>query len=114
VAVLVLALAGLLALLGATSSAVAAVAVARQRAAAVADLAALAAAQRALEGESVACASASRTAAADGAAVLRCALDGEVAEVLAQVRPPGLLGRLGAATSRARAGPAHPLRVGTR
>lgn len=112
-AVLVLTLATLVALLGATASALAAVAVARQRAAAVADLAALAAAQHALEGQATACGWASRTAAADGGTIVRCTLDGDVAEVVAQVRPPGRLGQLGAATSRARAGPADLLPAGT-
>jgi secretion/DNA translocation related TadE-like protein len=105
-AVLVLSMAALLALVGATAAALIAVAVARQRAAAVADLAALAAAQRALAGAEVACGWAARTAAADGGRLLGCRLDGDVADVTVEVRPPGPLGRLGAATSRARAGPA--------
>lgn len=105
-AVLVLAVAALLTLVGGTASAVAAVAVARQRAAAVADLAALAAAQHALQGRGVACAWAARVAAADGGTLLDCTLTGDVVAVTAQVRPPGPLGRLGSATSRARAGPA--------
>jgi secretion/DNA translocation related TadE-like protein len=95
-----------LALLGATGSALAAVAVARQRAAAVADLAALAAAQRALDGPAAACARAAQLAAADGARLLRCTLTGDVATVVAQVTPPGPIGRIGSATARARAGPA--------
>jgi secretion/DNA translocation related TadE-like protein len=104
-AVLVLAMAAVLVLAGATVTAVAAVAVARQRAATVADLAALAAAQRALEGQVDACTRAARTAAANGARLTSCRLDGDVAEVVAEVRPPGRLGELGAARSRARAGP---------
>ncbi len=112
-AVLVLALAGLLALLGATTAAVAAVAVARQRAAAVADLAALAGAQHALEGQAVACGWAHRVAA-EGAATLRsCRLDGDVVQVVSLVRPPGPLGRLGSATAQARAGPAGARSAGT-
>lgn len=103
--VLVLIVAGLVALAGSTATALAAVAVARQRAAAVADLAALAAAQHALEGEAVACAWAARTAAADGGTLRRCLLAGDVADVVAEVRPPGPLGELGSATARARAGP---------
>lgn len=106
VAVLVLALAGVLALLGATGSALAAVAVARQRAATVADLAALAVAQRALDGPAVACARAAQLAAADGARLLRCTLTGDVAAVVVQVTPPGPIGRVGSATARAQAGPA--------
>lgn len=108
VAVLVLGLAAVLALIGATAAAVAAVAVARQRAAAVADLAALAGAQHALEGATGACAWAARIAAADGAVLRSCSLDGDVLRVVAEVRPAGPLGRLGSATSRARAGPAFP------
>lgn len=105
-AVLVLALAGLLSLLGAATSAVAAVGVARQRAAAVADLAALAAAAHVLEGAPVACGRAHRLAAQDAASLRSCRVQGDVVEVVSEVRPPGPLGRLGAATGRARAGPA--------
>lgn len=104
-AVLVLAMAALLALVASTAAALIAVAVARQRAAAVADLAALAAAQHALEGPVVACGWAGRTTAADAGRLLSCRLYGDVADVTVEVRPPGPLGRLGAATSRARAGP---------
>lgn len=109
-AVLVLACAGVLVLLSLTAGAVAAVAVARQRAASVADLAALAAAGRALDGERAACARAGVVAALSGATVTSCRVDGDVAELVVQVRPPGRLGELGAATGRARAGPAaaHP------
>lgn len=107
-AVLVLALAAVLTLAGATASSVAAVAVARQRAAAAADLAALAAAQRALQGRTAACRSAAMIAAANGARLLRCHLDGDVVEVAVDLRPPGLLGRFGVATSSARAGPGVP------
>lgn len=105
-AVLVLGLAALLALVAATAAALTAVGVARQRAAAVADLAALAAAQHALDGPAVACGWAGRTTAVDAGRLLRCRLDGDVAEVWVEIRPPGPLGRLGTATSRARAGPA--------
>ena len=104
-AVLVLAVAALLVLVAATSAAVIAVAVARQRAAAVADLAALAAAQHALRGQTAACSWAARTARADGGRIRSCVLLGDVAEVVAEVRPPGAIGRLGVAVSRARAGP---------
>ena len=112
-AVLVLALAGLLALLGAATSAVAAVGVARQRAAAVADLAALAGAAHALEGEAAACGWARRLAAEDAASLRSCRLQGDVAEVVSEVRPPGPLGRFGTATARARAGPADLPAEGT-
>lgn len=105
-AVLVLGMAALLALLSSTAAALIAVAVARQRAATVADLAALAAAQHALEGSASACGWAGHTTAADAGRLVSCRLDGDVAEVTVEVRPPGPLGRIGAATSRARAGPA--------
>ncbi|MFE0650211.1 Rv3654c family TadE-like protein [Streptomyces sp. NPDC059534] len=58
---------------------------ARHRAGGAADLAALAAADRALWGESEACAAASRVAGAQGAELVGCALRGEVAEVTARV-----------------------------
>ena len=103
---LVLCVAALLLLVAMTAACLGAVAVARQRAAAVADLAALAAAQHALEGEAAACSWAAHTAGADGGRLRGCVLRGDVAEVVAEVRPPGPLGRLGAAASRARAGPA--------
>lgn len=107
--VLVLSVTALLLLVAMTAAAVAAVAVARQRAAAVADLAALAAAQHALDGQPAACSWAARTAAADGGRLRSCLLDGDVADVVAEVRPAGPLGRLGVAVSRARAGPAGGL-----
>ncbi|WP_343242225.1 Rv3654c family TadE-like protein [Streptomyces sp. SID9727] len=58
----------------------------RHRAGAAADLAALAAADRALEGVEPACASAEEVARAQGAEVVRCAVLGEVADVTARVR----------------------------
>lgn len=59
------------------------VVVARHRAGAAADLAALAAADLALEGAGPACAVAARVARAQGAALVRCAVDGEIADVTA-------------------------------
>ncbi|MEU9994330.1 Rv3654c family TadE-like protein [Streptomyces sp. NPDC050848] len=73
---------------------------ARHRAGGAADLAALAAADRALWGEETACAAAARVADAQGAAVLRCSVRGDVADVTAAVR----LGPYAPAV-RARAGP---------
>ncbi|WP_079041917.1 Rv3654c family TadE-like protein [Streptomyces aureus] len=58
---------------------------ARHRAGGAADLAALAAADRALWGEAEACAAASRVAAAQGAELVGCAVRGELAEVTARV-----------------------------
>ncbi|MFI9580270.1 Rv3654c family TadE-like protein [Streptomyces sp. NPDC052236] len=74
--------------------------VARHRAGSAADLAALAAADHALWGTATACAKAAEVAGAQGAAVLRCAVRGEIAEVTAQARF-GLY----APTVRSRAGP---------
>ncbi|WP_245727563.1 Rv3654c family TadE-like protein [Streptomyces vietnamensis] len=58
---------------------------ARHRAGGAADLAALAAADRALWGEAEACAAASRVAAAQGAELARCAVRDGIAEVTARV-----------------------------
>ncbi|MFJ5138087.1 Rv3654c family TadE-like protein [Streptomyces sp. NPDC088707] len=58
---------------------------ARHRAGGAADLAALAAADRALWGEAEACAAAVRVAAAQGAELVGCAVRGELAEVTARV-----------------------------
>ncbi|MFG2899565.1 Rv3654c family TadE-like protein [Streptomyces zaomyceticus] len=76
---------------------------ARHRAGGAADLAALAAADRALWGEAEACAVASRVASAQGAELVGCAVRGELAEVTARVvrgpyRPE----------VRSRAGPPEP------
>ncbi|MFF8610244.1 Rv3654c family TadE-like protein [Streptomyces sp. NPDC015346] len=76
---------------------------ARHRAGGAADLAALAAADRALWGERGACEAAARVAGAQGAVLVRCSVRGDVADVTAAVtlgpyRP----------VVRARAGPAGP------
>lgn len=76
---------------------------ARHRAGGAADLAALAAADRALEGAVVACEAARRVALAQGGELARCAVDGEIADVTARAR----FGPY-APTVRARAGPAAP------
>ena len=91
--------------LGGVGASLEAVAVARHRAAAAADLSALAGARHRLEGQQQACAAAVRVARAQGARLEDCVLDGEVVTVTAVVRPPGPVGRLGVARSRARAGP---------
>lgn len=59
---------------------------ARHRAGGAADLAALGAADRALEGAVVACETARRVASAQGAELVRCAVDGEIADVTARAR----------------------------
>jgi secretion/DNA translocation related TadE-like protein len=74
---------------------------ARQRAATAADLAALAAADRALAGPAAACDAAARVAEAQGARLVRCHVGGEVADLTAEVRAgPYTTG------VRSRAGPA--------
>ncbi|UNZ18038.1 Rv3654c family TadE-like protein [Streptomyces sp. 891-h] len=76
----------------------------RHRAGAVADLAALAAADRALEGPGRACAAARRVARAQDARVVRCAVRGEIADLDAGVRWGAYTARV-----RSRAGPTdHP------
>lgn len=106
--VLVLGLASVLVLLGCVTAALGAVAVARQRAASAADLSALAAAQAVLEGPAVACSRAAALADRVGAELSGCTVAGDVVDVLVTVRPPGVVGRVGAASARARAGPAAP------
>lgn len=59
---------------------------ARHRAGGAADLAALAAADRALRGAEGACGVAGEVAAAQGAELVRCGLQGEIADVTARVR----------------------------
>ena len=81
---------------------------ARHRAAAAADLAALAAAGRSVHGQGPACERAGRVAAGSGGRIASCRLDGwdALVEVHVPVRLP-LLGQV-SATARARAGPADP------
>jgi secretion/DNA translocation related TadE-like protein len=78
-------------------------AVARHRAAAGADLAALAAADHWTEGASAACARAGRVAAAQGTRLVRCALVGETSD-LTVTAGRGVFG----AEVRSRAGPPGP------
>lgn len=79
--------------------------VARHRAAAAADLAALAAAVRVSEGADAACAAAKGIAARNGGSLTRCVLSGDDVEI--DVTRPLMLGSLGSwvAMARARAGP---------
>ena len=102
---MVLGLAAVLLLCGTVVTALAAVAVARHRAASAADLSALAAAAAVLDGPEVACARARQLAAQVGAQLSRCTVVADRVDVVAQVRPPGALGRLGTASVRAAAGP---------
>jgi secretion/DNA translocation related TadE-like protein len=78
--------------------------VARHRAQAAADLAALAAAMKVLEGESVACARAAEVSAHNGASLVACRLDGLDVIVTVEVAAAGSV-RWGAAQRSARAGP---------
>ncbi|MGK5628025.1 Rv3654c family TadE-like protein [Streptomyces sp. URMC 123] len=77
--------------------------VTRHRAAGAADLAALAAADHALEGRVAACARAAHVAAAHGARVVRCAVRGEIADLAAETTFGPFT-----TTARARAGPPGP------
>ena len=80
---------------------------ARHRAASAADAAALAAAAHAADGESTACGLATRVAGADGGQLVGCSLAGPVAVVAVEVRPNDWLRAFGAATVKAKAGPAE-------
>jgi secretion/DNA translocation related TadE-like protein len=102
----VVALAGVLALVGAAVVLVGAAAVTRHRAAAAADLAALAGAQRAVLGDPDPCDAARRIAEANGAELAACEA-GQGGVVAVSTVVPLRLGRLGVheAHGRARAGP---------
>ena len=102
----VLALAGVLAVVGAAAVLVAAAVTARHRAGSAADLAALAAAGRAVIGDPDACAAAADVARGNGARLDTCTVE-EGAVVAVTVAVPVRLGPLGRydATGRARAGP---------
>lgn len=80
--------------------------VARHRAAAAADLAALAGATRAQAGQVAACAAAGWVVDNMGATLRSCQLRGPGVSVVVAVRPAGLAGVIGPAIGRARAGPA--------
>jgi secretion/DNA translocation related TadE-like protein len=111
----VVSLAGVLALLGLAVVLTGAAAVARHRAGAAADLAALAGAQHAVTGAGDPCGTARRLAEANAARLVRCRA-GPDAVVAVTVAVPVRLGRLGVheATARARAGPvALPVGLGT-
>ncbi|WP_435855134.1 Rv3654c family TadE-like protein [Streptomyces venezuelae] len=77
---------------------------ARHRAGGAADLAALAAADRALWGEAEACAAAARVAGAQGAELVGCVVRSELAEVTARVASGPYRPEV-----RSRAGPPGPL-----
>jgi secretion/DNA translocation related TadE-like protein len=102
----IIALAGVLAAVGAATVLVGAAVVARHRAATAADLAALAAAGRAVVADPDPCAAAARVAGDNGAVLHGCSADDRaVVEVVVAVEVAlGPLGRR-EATGRARAGP---------
>jgi secretion/DNA translocation related TadE-like protein len=80
------------------------VVVARHRAEAVADVAALSAAQHARQGVVAACLAAGLLVREHHAQLVSCRLDGLDAVVVVGVRPPGRAGDLGTVRGRARAG----------
>jgi secretion/DNA translocation related TadE-like protein len=90
----------------AVSAILGAIMIARHRADAAADAAAIRVAMSALAGSVAACGAGAGLARANGARLVRCSLDGPDAVVGVEVPLPGLLSRFGAATGRARAGPA--------
>lgn len=102
--VLVLGFVTVLLLVGGMVASVACLAAARHQAEAAADLAALAGAGRAFEGEAAACAAARHVVDAQEGELLRCRLDGADVLVEVGVRPPGGLGALGLVRGRAKAG----------
>ncbi|MGK5110599.1 MULTISPECIES: Rv3654c family TadE-like protein [unclassified Geodermatophilus] len=105
----VVALSGVLAAIGVAAVLVGGAVVARHRATSAADLAALAAAERAVRGDSAACSVAAQVATANGAHLTACSVDaGAVVSVAVEV--PVALGPLGVhrADARARAGPVPP------
>lgn len=82
----------------------AAIGVTRHRAEAAADLAALAAADRVLEGNDTACKAAEDIVRDQGAVLQSCAVEGLDVVVTVALRPGGPLGALGQVRGRARAG----------
>lgn len=103
--VLVLALTGLLLLVGAALAVVAAVFVAHREAQAAADLAALAGAQSVATGADP-CGAADAVATANRAALTACVVDAREVRVRVVVDGPRWLGQHGDLAAEARAGPA--------
>jgi secretion/DNA translocation related TadE-like protein len=102
---LVVALAGVLLLVGCALGVVAAVLVDHRRAAAAADLAALAGAAALQRGDE-ACAVAASLAVDNGARLLTCSVEGADVLVTVEVAGPRWLGQQADLVGRARAGPA--------
>lgn len=103
--VLVVAMAGVLMLLGAGAAVVTAMVVAHRTAQSVADLAALSGARAVAEGRD-GCAAAAETATADRAALTACSVSGRVVDVAVEVGGPHWLGQSADLAARSRAGPA--------
>jgi len=102
---LVLAMAGVLLLLGAALAVVTALVAAHRAAQSAADLAALAGARGAASGTD-GCLAATRVAAANGARVTTCAVSGLVVDLEVEVPGPQWLGQTTDLAARSRAGPA--------
>lgn len=102
---LVVALTGVLLLVGCALGVVAAMVADHRRAAAAADLAALAGAAALQRGDD-GCAAAEPLAAANGARLVDCAVEGSDVLVTVEVTGPRWLGQRGDLVGRARAGPA--------
>lgn len=105
--VFALAALALVLVVGLAGSVVGGVVLAHRRAGAAADLAALAAAQGAQAGRDP-CAQADRVAAANGANLTGCSVDGWDATVEVRVSGPRVFGRSATLPARARAGPGWP------
>ena len=103
--VLVVAVLGLLLLVGAALGVVGAMVKAHRVAQAAADLAALAGASALADGQD-ACAAATRVATANGATVVSCAPDGLEVRVTVEATGPRWLGQSADLVAEARAGPA--------
>jgi secretion/DNA translocation related TadE-like protein len=101
----VLAMTAVVVLLSSAGLALGQAVVARHRAAAAADLSAISAASRVLNGPMSACKAAALVARSQGARLTTCRIDGEVAEVTVEVLS-GLLSAHYPAMGVARAGPA--------
>jgi secretion/DNA translocation related TadE-like protein len=102
---LVVAMAGVLMLLGAALAVVTALVAAHREAQSAADLAALAAARRVASGHD-GCARAGQIAVANHARLVACTVSGRAVDVEVQVAGPHWLGQTADLEGRARAGPA--------
>jgi secretion/DNA translocation related TadE-like protein len=102
--VLVMAMAGVLLLIGAALAVVTALVVDHRAAQSAADLAALAGARGLAEGDD-GCAIASATAAANGARVTLCTVSGRIIDIEVVVPGPHWLGQRSDLAARSRAGP---------